>query len=135
MPRDHPRRQAQLRGGRLPVQEVLQLWCVSALLLRSPWVGEKWADEIDWATATVYEKLDGSLVTLYWCAAPRCHPHITTSRYEQEWNVSSSGVPDASGMCGRQRAASSQRLQPRFVRHAVCNAVLAHMEVAEAGAA
>lgn len=41
------------------------------------------AATIDWATARVYEKLDGSLMTLYW--------------YAGEWRVASNGTPDAGG--------------------------------------
>ena len=44
--------------------------------------GEGWAAEIDWETARTYEKLDGSLMTMY---------------YYNGWQVASSGVPDASG--------------------------------------
>jgi hypothetical protein len=45
--------------------------------------GEPLADALDWSTAKVYEKLDGSLMTLYW--------------YRGEWQVASSGLPDAAG--------------------------------------
>lgn len=45
--------------------------------------GEPNATAIDWATARVYEKLDGSLMTLY--------------PYRGEWHVASSGTPDAGG--------------------------------------
>jgi hypothetical protein len=45
--------------------------------------GEGHADEIDWKTARVYEKLDGSLMTIYY--------------YDDHWEVASSGLPDASG--------------------------------------
>jgi hypothetical protein len=45
--------------------------------------GESWADDLDWSTAKVYEKLDGSLCTLY--------------HYNDEWHVASSGDPAASG--------------------------------------
>lgn len=45
--------------------------------------GEGRAAEIDWNSAKVYEKLDGSLMTLYW--------------YDSQWQVASSGTPDASG--------------------------------------
>lgn len=41
------------------------------------------AAKIDWSTARVYDKLDGSLMKLYW--------------YDNAWQVSSSGSPDASG--------------------------------------
>lgn len=44
---------------------------------------EPHAHTIDWSTATVCEKADGSLMTLYW--------------YKDSWHVSSSGIPDASG--------------------------------------
>jgi hypothetical protein len=47
-------------------------------------IGEPNATEIDWPAARVYEKLDGSLMTLY--------------RYGGAWHVASSGVPDASGV-------------------------------------
>jgi hypothetical protein len=45
--------------------------------------GEGKAAEIDWSTARVYEKLDGSLMTLYW--------------YASQWHVATSGKPDAAG--------------------------------------
>lgn len=45
--------------------------------------GEPHAAPIDWATARVYEKLDGSLMTLY--------PHAG------HWRVASNGTPDAGG--------------------------------------
>ncbi|MEL6938228.1 MAG: RNA ligase, partial [Cyanobacteria bacterium J06598_1] len=41
------------------------------------------AAPIDWSSATVQDKLDGSLMTLYF--------------YKGEWQVQSSGTPDASG--------------------------------------
>jgi hypothetical protein len=43
--------------------------------------GEALAAQIDWSTARAYEKLDGSLCTLY--------------HYEGGWYVSTSGTPDA----------------------------------------
>lgn len=46
-------------------------------------VGEGHAPAIDWSTARVYEKLDGSLMTLY--------------HYAGKWRVASSGMPDAGG--------------------------------------
>lgn len=45
--------------------------------------GEGHAAQINWETATVYEKLDGSAMSIYW--------------YNNEWHVASSGSPDASG--------------------------------------
>jgi hypothetical protein len=45
--------------------------------------GESYAAEIDWATATVQEKLDGSLMIMY------C--------YDQAWHVATSGTPDGGG--------------------------------------
>ena len=39
--------------------------------------------DINWESAKIYEKLDGSLCTLYF--------------YDNKWNVSTSGTPDASG--------------------------------------
>lgn len=43
--------------------------------------GEGHAAPIDWSTAKVYEKLDGSLIQLYW--------------YADAWRVATSGTPDA----------------------------------------
>jgi hypothetical protein len=45
--------------------------------------GEPTAASIDWHSAKVLEKLDGSLMTLYW--------------YAGQWRVASSGTPEASG--------------------------------------
>lgn len=45
--------------------------------------GEGHAAPIDWKTARVQEKLDGSLMTLYW--------------FDNDWHVASSGNPDAAG--------------------------------------
>src|SRR6185312_8924249 len=46
-------------------------------------VGEGHAAKIDWNTAKVQEKLDGSLMIMY--------------HYGDDWQVASSGTPDASG--------------------------------------
>lgn len=48
--------------------------------------GEGHAAPIDWNTASVLEKLDGSLTTMYW--------------YKGKWHVSSSGVPDGTSEVG-----------------------------------
>lgn len=45
--------------------------------------GEPGAADIDWSSATVQEKLDGSLLQLY--------------RYGNDWHVATKGTPDASG--------------------------------------
>lgn len=52
-------------------------------------LGEGRAAEIDWDHATVYEKLDGSLMILYY--------------YKSGWRVASSGTPDASGPCNSSK--------------------------------
>lgn len=39
--------------------------------------------KIDWSTSRIYEKLDGSLMTLY--------------HYDNQWHIATSGTPDASG--------------------------------------
>lgn len=44
---------------------------------------ERLAAPIDWSTATVMEKLDGSLMSMYW--------------YEGAWRVASSSTPDGNG--------------------------------------
>jgi len=46
--------------------------------------GEPFASEIDWTTAKIFEKIDGSLASVYW--------------YDQKWHVASSSVPDGSGI-------------------------------------
>lgn len=51
-------------------------------------LGEPLADDLDWGTASVLEKLDGSLMILYW------HPG------EMDWRVASSGHPTAGGSFG-----------------------------------
>src|SRR5438045_764436 len=43
--------------------------------------GEVHAAAIDWGTAVVQEKVDGSLIMLYW--------------YDEAWQVATSGTPDA----------------------------------------
>lgn len=48
--------------------------------------GEGHAASIDWSTARVQEKVDGSLMTLYF--------------YDNKWHVATSGSPDASGQVG-----------------------------------
>lgn len=45
--------------------------------------GEVHADSIDWATARVQEKVDGSLIILYF--------------YDNKWHAATSGMPDAGG--------------------------------------
>jgi len=46
--------------------------------------GEKYAASLDWSTTKVLEKLDGSLIILYY--------------HDDEWNFASSGTPDAYGL-------------------------------------
>ena len=59
-------------------------WSVVAWPFNKFWnYGETLASEIDWSTATVQEKLDGSLMVLYF--------------YDGGWRVATSGMPDASG--------------------------------------
>lgn len=45
--------------------------------------GEVHAAKIDWQNAKVYEKLDGSLIQMYW--------------YDNQWQIATSGSPDAGG--------------------------------------
>lgn len=48
--------------------------------------GEQFAADLDWNTANVYEKYDGSLAILYF--------------YAGKWRVGTTGTPDGSGMVG-----------------------------------
>jgi hypothetical protein len=62
-------------------------WAVVSRPFDKFWnAGEGRAAEIDWHTATVQEKLDGSLMQLY--------------HYAGQWHVGTSGTPDASGDVG-----------------------------------
>ena len=56
--------------------------------------GEPNAAAIDWTTARVFEKLDGSLMSLYF--------------YDGQWQVASSGRPDASGQLGSRGISMAQ---------------------------
>jgi len=56
--------------------------------------GENFAADIDWASARVLEKLDGSLMSLYF--------------YDGAWQVASSGTPDASGHLGTRDVSMAQ---------------------------
>ena len=65
-------------------------WEVVAMAFRKFFnYGEKLAAEIDWSTAVVQEKLDGSLMVLY--------------PYANQWHVATSGSPDASGAAKNTR--------------------------------
>lgn len=71
----------QCRG--LILDEADNWACVSRPFDKFWNVHEGRAATIDWATARVQEKLDGSLMQLYW--------------YRGQWRVGTSGTPDASG--------------------------------------
>ena len=58
--------------------------------------GEPFAHAIDWSTARVQEKVDGTLITLY--------------RYKGEWHAATRSTPDASGSCGSRRTLTFRRL-------------------------
>ncbi len=45
--------------------------------------GSGHCSNIDWDSALVYEKFDGSLMQLYY--------------YDEQWHIASSGIPDGSG--------------------------------------
>lgn len=48
--------------------------------------GEHLAAQIDWATASIQEKLDGSIITM--------------NRYDKQWHISTSGTADGTGEVG-----------------------------------
>ena len=71
--------------------------------------------KINWKTARVYEKIDGSLMTLYF--------------YDNKWIISSSGKPDADGngadvghALGEQREPAGEPLLANHVRCRTCAA-------------
>ena len=50
--------------------------------------GEKHASDLDWASARIYEKLDGSLIKVYW--------HLNSDTNSKgEWIVATNGTIDA----------------------------------------
>lgn len=62
-------------------------WAVACMTYRKFFnAGEPLAAAIDWPSALVYEKLDGSLIQVYW--------------HKGRWHASTSGVPDASCQVG-----------------------------------
>lgn len=67
--------------------------------------GETHADLIDWATARVQEKLDGSLMILHW--------------HDTRWAVASSGHPTAGGSFGT----ATQTFQEAFWEQIVANEI------------
>lgn len=79
-PRSHP----IVRESRGVILDAEDDWrVVSMPYYRFFNLGEGHADTIDLNTAVCMDKLDGSLMTLYY--------------YRGEWNISSRGIPDASG--------------------------------------
>jgi hypothetical protein len=66
-------------------------WSVVAMAFRKFFNhGEFHCSKIDWATAAVQEKLDGTLCLLY--------------AYDQQWHVATTGTPDAGGSIERVSA-------------------------------
>ncbi len=62
-------------------------WAVVCMTYRKFFnLGETHAAALDWSTAAVYEKLDGSLIQLYY--------------YAGDWRVATSGTPDANCQVG-----------------------------------
>lgn len=71
----------------LILESALKTWKVVAYPFERFFnLGDGFADDIDWDSAVVQEKLDGSLMILYF--------------YQNEWHVASSGTPDAGGNVG-----------------------------------
>lgn len=64
--------------------------------------GEPHAAPIDWSTARVYDKLDGSLMTLY--------------PYARRWHVASSAVPDAAGRAHKSGLTFAQLFEQTWAR-------------------
>lgn len=82
-PKGHPVTQ-QARGVILDMEDDFKI--VARPFDRFFNYGEPDAAPIDWSTAKVYEKEDGSLISLY--------------HYEGEWCVATKGEPDAGGTVG-----------------------------------
>lgn len=81
-----------------PMHEIIVQQCRGIIVDERDWsvvsrpydkffnVGEAGAAPIDWSSARILEKLDGSLTTLYFA--------------HDQWHVASSGLPDAGGSAG-----------------------------------
>jgi hypothetical protein len=81
---DSPKSDPIVRECRGVILDESDNWkCVSRSYDRFFNYGEGCADQIDWDTAKVFEKLDGSLATLY--------------HYAGEWRVATKGTPDGHG--------------------------------------
>lgn len=73
-----------VRESRGLILDASRDWAVVSLpFFRFANYGESWADPIDWSTALVQEKVDGSLMIVW--------------HYDGKWNVSTKGSPDAGG--------------------------------------
>lgn len=84
---DSPKSHPIVREARGIILDKSDNWnVVSYPYLRFFNYGEGGADPIDWSTATVYEKLDGSLIQLYY--------------YDNKWIAASRSLPDAAGEVG-----------------------------------
>lgn len=84
-----PMREPVVQVSRGIVLDAERDWAVAALpYLKFFNAGEGHAAPLDWATARVTEKLDGTLATLYWHAG--------------SWHWASTGRPDASGRLGER---------------------------------
>lgn len=69
------------------ILDALHNWAVVSMPYTKFWnYGESLAAPIHWESATVWEKLDGSLITLYF--------------YGGSWHISTSGTPDANCQVG-----------------------------------
>ena len=67
-------------------------------------VGEEWAAPVDWTSVRVQDKVDGSLLILWY--------------YNGEWNVSTKGSPDASGNVGEYTFTFSELFWKTFEEYA-----------------
>lgn len=73
-----------VRESRGTILDSTHDWAVVSLpFYRFANYGESWADAIDWTSARVQEKVDGSLMIVWF--------------YDGKWNVSTKGSPDAGG--------------------------------------
>lgn len=59
--------------------------------------GSSHAPNLNWEESFIYDKLDGSLMVLYW--------------YDNQWNVSTSGMPDGNGPVQNETKGENQQNQ------------------------
>lgn len=97
-----PMREEAVQDARGLILDQHDDWSVVSMSFRKFFnLGESLAAPIDWETARVEEKLDGSLMSLYW--------------YDGAWQVHTTGTADAGGMVMRDIRTKHEQLTFRHL--------------------